>query len=197
MVKGLDRVPTLSKEQLKLMSRLQKGLYGSKFDITKSPQYAQSLADLSQAGQYYKGLMDPSSEAYEKFKAPMMTEFQQQIIPGISERFAGMGAQSSSAFGQQLGAAGAGLEERLAALRTGLQQEGARGLQDVSQQQFSIGATPYQMALDRARMALNTPEFAYYQKPQKGASGMESFAGGFFPGFGKGLAGWIASKIFG
>ena len=47
------------------------------------------------------------------------TQFEQEIVPGIAERFSslGEGAQGSSAFGQQLGQAGAGLAERLAAMR--------------------------------------------------------------------------------
>ena len=51
--------------------------------------------------------------------------FAEQTIPGIAERFSKLGAQKSSAFGQQLGAAGAGLESDLAALRSnyGLQQQ--------------------------------------------------------------------------
>ena len=51
--------------------------------------------------------------------------FAEQTIPGIAERFSKLGAQKSSAFGQQLGAAGAGLESDLAALKSnyGLQQQ--------------------------------------------------------------------------
>jgi len=54
--------------------------------------------------------------------------FEQKTIPSIAERFTsmGQGAQGSSAFGQQLGAAGAGLEEALASQKQqfGLQQQG-------------------------------------------------------------------------
>jgi len=51
--------------------------------------------------------------------------FAEQTIPGIAERFSKLGAQKSSAFGQQLGAAGAGLEGNLAAQKQGynLQQQ--------------------------------------------------------------------------
>ncbi len=45
--------------------------------------------------------------------------FTQNTIPSIMERFTGLGAQRSSAFGQQLGAAGAGLETNLAAMKSG------------------------------------------------------------------------------
>lgn len=54
------------------------------------------------------------------------TQFAQSTIPGIAERFSGMGAQGSSAFGQQLGQAGAGLEQGLAGMESqhNLQQQG-------------------------------------------------------------------------
>lgn len=45
-------------------------------------------------------------------------QFDQQSIPGIAERFSGLGAQNSSAFGQQLGGAAAGLESNLAGLQS-------------------------------------------------------------------------------
>jgi hypothetical protein len=64
--------------------------------------------------------------------------FAQQTIPSIAERFTGLGAQRSSAFGQQLGQAGAGLETNLASLgaQYGLQnrgQEAQIGLQNQQQ----------------------------------------------------------------
>lgn len=51
--------------------------------------------------------------------------FSEQTVPAIAERFSKLGAQRSSAFGQQLGAAGAGLEGDLAAMKSnyGLQQQ--------------------------------------------------------------------------
>lgn len=73
------------------------------------------------------------------------TNFAQQTVPGIAERFSSLGsggAQRSSAFGQALGSAGAGLEGNLA----GMQQE--YGLQQQNQQQqmlmnlLGIGLTP-------------------------------------------------------
>lgn len=57
-------------------------------------------------------------EGAEKFAAPYQRQFEERIVPGLAERFAGLGAgsQSSSAFQQALGGAGADLQERLAAL---------------------------------------------------------------------------------
>lgn len=54
------------------------------------------------------------------------TQFSQETIPGLAERFTGMGegAQGSSAFQSELGKAGAGLEESLASMQSqiGLQK---------------------------------------------------------------------------
>lgn len=72
------------------------------------------------------------------------TQFQQQTIPSIAERFTSMGAgaQSSPAFAQLLGQAAAGLEEGLAAQESqyGLQQQGL--LQSLLASLFSTGLTP-------------------------------------------------------
>lgn len=52
--------------------------------------------------------------------------FEQQTIPSIAERFAGLGGLGSTAFRGELGKAGSNLESQLAALRSahGLQQSG-------------------------------------------------------------------------
>jgi hypothetical protein len=54
------------------------------------------------------------------------TNFAQNTIPSIAERFSGLGAQRSSAFGQALGQAGAGLESDLASQKQlyNLQRQG-------------------------------------------------------------------------
>ena len=46
-------------------------------------------------------------------------EFDQQIVPGIAERFAGANALGSSGFRNALGAAGSGLAQKLAELQSG------------------------------------------------------------------------------
>jgi len=77
--------------------------------------------------------MDPSSQAVDQFAQPYMDQFNQQTIPQLSERFAGMGGGmggglSSSGFGQALGAAGGNLQTQLAALKAGLGQQAAQSL---------------------------------------------------------------------
>jgi len=72
---------------------------------------------------YLSSLLGGGQEATQAFEAPLMRQFQEQTIPALAERFAGLDAQGSSAFGQSLGQAGAGLAENLAALREGLKMQ--------------------------------------------------------------------------
>lgn len=69
-------------------------------------------------------------EGMDTFKAPYLREFEEKIIPGLAERFAGMGAgsQSSSAFQQALGSSGADLSERLGVLGAQREQGALSGL---------------------------------------------------------------------
>lgn len=67
-------------------------------------------------------------------------QFEQQTVPSIAERFSalGSGAQGSSAFGQQLGAAGAGLESDLASQQAKFGQK----QQGLAQQLAGLGMQP-------------------------------------------------------
>jgi hypothetical protein len=60
------------------------------------------------------GIQNPQA-GFEPIAQQARTQFEQQTVPSILERLSGLGAQRSSALGQQLGAAGAGLEQNLAA----------------------------------------------------------------------------------
>jgi hypothetical protein len=104
----IKQIPTMSKEQQALFSQLLGGLSGP---------LGQGFGNLSQ-------ILSGDPEAFKAYEAPAMRQFNQEIVPGIAERFSslGGGAQHSSAFGQQMGQAGAALSENLAAQRAGLQQ---------------------------------------------------------------------------
>ena len=95
-------------------------------------------------------ILTQDPQAAKQFEAPALRQFEEQILPTIAERFTGAlgeGSQRSSAFGQQLGQAGAGLAERLQA------QRGARGGQALQQfmQLLGIGLTPQHDTLLRPR----------------------------------------------
>ena len=87
------------------------------------------------AADYYYGNIGEKPEDYDRFAAPELRNFYENIIPDISEQFAGMGsgALSSSGFRNSAVGAGAGLSERLAALRANVRQNAAIGLTNIGQ----------------------------------------------------------------
>lgn len=84
---------------------------------TVNPQQQNILNYLLQQGQ--QGLQNPYA-GFDALSQQARTQFNQQTIPSIAERFTSMGnaSLSSPAFASQLGQAGAGLEEALAALQS-------------------------------------------------------------------------------
>lgn len=155
----IKALPTLAPEQQQLLSQLLGGI--------GSPLQA-GLGNLTQ-------LLSGDTEAFE---APAMRQFYEQIIPQIAERFTSMGAgsQGSGAFGQQLGAAGAGLAERLAMQRAGLQQQGLGQLQSL------LG------------MGMTTPTFQWMGMPGT-QGGLSPLASGFGTAFGMGGAQGLLSLL--
>lgn len=127
---------------------------------------------------YYRDLMSNDSETANQMMAPEMRRFNQQIIPGLSEQFAGMGAGNLSSSGFRNAAVGAGtdLSERLGAMRANLRQQGAQGLMNIGQQ----GLGTYNQNIHR-------PE-------TQGLIG--GMATGFSQGAGQGV-GQMAGKFFG
>lgn len=113
-------------KQFDVFSPEQKGLQNQLLQML-GPMLSQGgigQNPLFQSGQsYLQNLLQGGPEAFEQFEAPFMRQFQEQTIPGLAERFSGLGAgsQSSSGFRQALGAAGSGLSENLASLRSSLQ----------------------------------------------------------------------------
>ena len=97
----------------------------------------QILQQLLQANpqifQYLTSLLSGSPESTAAFEEPYLRQFQQQIVPGIAERFGGAagshGSLSSSGLNQSLAAAGTDLQSNLAALREGLKGQAVSGLQ--------------------------------------------------------------------
>lgn len=157
---------------------------------TLRPEQAGLYNQLQQAGQqqgaggafgtsadYYRNLLSDDSQDYNAFAAPAMRQYNQDIVPGISEQFAGMGSGglSSSGFRNAQVQGATDLSERLGAIRAQLRQSGAQGLQNIGQaglQNFS------QM----------------YQQP-----GTEGFLGSVAPaigaGIGMGVGGPLGSAI--
>ncbi len=90
---------------------------------------------------YYRNLLSDNPEDMNAFAAPEMRRFREDIVPGLAEQFAGMGAGglSSSGFRNAAVNAGTDLSERLGAIRANLRQQGAQGLAGIGQQ----GLNPY------------------------------------------------------
>lgn len=87
------------------------------------------------AADYYRNLLSDDSADFNAFAAPQLRQYNQDIAPGISEQFAGMGSGglSSSGFRNAQVQGATDLAERLGAIRANLRQAGAQGLQNIGQ----------------------------------------------------------------
>lgn len=103
------------------------------------------------------------------------TQFQQETVPSLAERFTnfGQGSQRSSAFSQQLGKAGAGLEEGLASLRT----------------KYNIARFPQLMQLAQTGLQ---PRYTSALQP-----GTPGFFGGLAAGAGQGIGSVLPALLGG
>ena len=105
---------------------------GSKGKFHQTPRYTpEQQGALDQL--LRQGMSETDSQALEQ---RYRKQFGETTVPGIAERFTGMGGgggQRSSAFAGALGRAGGDLESQLAALR---QQAGMQKLQQGLQQRF-------------------------------------------------------------
>jgi len=88
-----------------------------------SPQTQSGIEELFQSA--LGGMRGLPPADFAPIRKAATSQFEQDIIPGIMERFTGAGAggQRSSAFEQALGGAGTGLQERLAALEQGFNMQ--------------------------------------------------------------------------
>lgn len=150
-------------------------LFGTGGEIKALPTMSGQQGDLfsqmlsmmqGQMGQMGTNLSDMLSGNDEAFRNKAMSQFNEEVIPGIGERFSGMGAgaQNSSAFGQQLGQAGAGLSENLAMHQQDMKQQG------MSQLMQMLG------------MGVQTPTHQYMQIP-----GQEGMMNPLMKGLGSGI----------
>ncbi len=142
------------------------------------------------AADYYRDLLNDDSQTFNQMANPEMRRFREDIIPGLSEQFAGMGSGglSSSGFRNAAVNAGTDLSERLGAIRAGLRQQGAQGLSNIGQSglgQFSQNMTTQQ----------GSPGFLSNVAPAVG-TGLGSFAGPIGSAIG-GAAGGLFGNSFG
>lgn len=118
---------TLNKDQQQMFKQYQQG-------IENNPTYQGGNNFLQQ-------LYSNQPGAFEAFERPYKTQFEQETVPLLSERFAGMGtgggALNSSGFQQTLAQAGRGLSENLAAQRGNMQIQGLGQALNYAQQPFT------------------------------------------------------------
>lgn len=187
--KQLGRFFTGTPEKRENVSTLrpeQEGLYQQLVNAGQRPGAGGAFGT---SADYYRNLLNDDSVDYNAFAAPMMRQYSQDIVPGISEQFAAMGAGGSGLSGsgfQNAQIQGAtDLAERLGALRASLRQSGAQGLQNIGQ----IGLQPYSQNMVTRP---GTEGFLSSVSPVIGTAAGMAFGGP--PGV---VAGNIASNWFG
>ena len=113
-----------SKPRMKKQSLLQPGQQEGLNQILQNPLASNPL--YQKGSSYLQNLLGGGNEAYQQFEQPLLDQFQEQIIPQIAERFAGMGtgagALSSSGLNQSLAQGMKGLGSILGQQRANLTQ---------------------------------------------------------------------------
>ena len=130
---------------------------GGAADITQNQNYQQGQGWLNQL------FNDP--EFFKQFEAPLMRQFEEETLPGVANRFGGMGSHGSfgTSFRNAANREATNLHEKIAALRGGMKQQGANQALQYAQQPFSN----YQSLLGLA----TTPTQNTYQPASTGIWG--------------------------
>ena len=143
------------------MPNIGEWLFGSDAKMKKFDQYSpeqndffkqfmsqlQGLGGQGGGAQNAMGLLqdylNPESDVYKNFEKPYMQEFEQQTLPGIANRYAGLNAMggglSSSGFGQSLGAAGSQLQTNLAGMKSQMQRQSINDILGQYNQMANMG----------------------------------------------------------
>lgn len=121
---------------------------------------------------YYRNLLGDNNTDMQAFAAPELRRYNEEIIPGLSEQFAGMGAGglSSSGFRNAQVQGATDLSERLAQMRANLRQSGAQGLTNIGH----LGLNPYSQNMTTEQ---GSPGFLQQIAPALGSA-----AGAYFGG---------------
>lgn len=125
---GVEQVSTLSPIQQKYLKKYFKN------PIEKNATYGAG-------NDYIQRLLSGDPELMQQFTQPYMDQFNEEIVPGIAQRFAGMGtgagAGSSSGLNNSLAQAGKGLQTNLAQLRGNMQLQALPQALAYAQQPYS------------------------------------------------------------
>ncbi len=183
------RLPTMTPEQQQLMSQNIQQLMGGGFAGAGAPGYEAGMG-------YLQDLYSQSPQAFARMQEPYMRQFQQQVVPGLAERFSAAGGGSpmgggrqSSAFNQAMGQAGSNLSAQLGGMFEGMRSQNLQNLLGFSQ-------APFQQGLE---MMAQKPFGYAYQPGSTGLFGgaMAGLGGGLGLGGGMGFGNWLGQKMFG
>jgi hypothetical protein len=122
-------------EKIKNISRLtpeQQEILGQLTGALKNPGAGGAFGDVAD---YYRGNLSNNPQDFNAFASPAFRQYNEDIMPGISEQFAGMGSGglNSSGFRNAQIKGATDLSERLAGLRASLRQQSAAGLANLGQ----------------------------------------------------------------
>jgi len=88
-----------------------------------------------ESADYYRNNLSDNPSDLAAYSAPALRQYNEEIVPGISEQFAGMGSGglSSSGFRNSQTQGGVDLAERIAQIRANLRHSSAQGLTGIGQ----------------------------------------------------------------
>ena len=157
-----------------ILGLLKNMMSGGQGDITQNQNYQQGSDWLSS--------LFNDQDFFNKFEAPLQRQYEEQTIPDLANRFAGMGSGGSFGgdFRNQLAREGSNLSTNIAALRGGMQQQGANQALQYAQQPFNNMASLYQSAM-------GTPTNNVYRPATPGFAGNVggNALSGFMSGYGQ------------
>lgn len=177
------------RENVSLLRPEQEGLFNQ---LTQAGQGRGAGGAFGSAADYYRNLLSDDSEDYNAFAAPALRQYNQDIVPGISEQFAGLGSGglSSSGFRNAQVQGATDLAERLGAIRANLRQAGAQGLQNIGQ----LGLGNYSQ---NQVTQPGTSGFLSNLSPAIGTAAGSFFGGPLGSAIGGGIGNWFGNKGFG
>jgi hypothetical protein len=132
IIGGLGGLFSGNKDKNKQISTLTPEQQGYLQNIFQQLQQDGAGQNYGQANDYLSKILGGDQQSFEQFAAPYRTQFQEQTIPRLSERFSGLGGGlgggvgSSSGFGQAIGGAASQFNSNLAGLYAQLQQHAAQ-----------------------------------------------------------------------
>lgn len=121
--------------QIHQVSRLRKDQEGLSNQLVQAGQQQGAGGAFGTAADYYRDLLSQNPQALQSYINPALRQYNEEIVPGLSEQFAGMGAGGlgSSGFRNAQISGATDLAERIGQIRANLQSQGAAGLTNIGQ----------------------------------------------------------------